>query len=101
MARRLRIDYNPDDQPTASAYEAGRGHRRNTRTAIMRRYLASALILSSFSMFALVGCEDKSEVKKTTEVSTPDGTAKKTDTSKIEQTGTPPTGEPSKDAMPK
>ncbi len=68
----------------------------------MRRYLASALLLSSFSMFAFVGCEDKSEVKKTTEVTTPEGTATKTDTSKIESSGSNPpstTSEPAKDAM--
>jgi len=53
----------------------------------MKRFLASALVLSSFSLFAFVGCEDKAEVKKTDTVSTPDGKTTTTDTHKIESTG--------------
>ncbi len=53
----------------------------------MKRFLASAVVLSSFSLFAFVGCEDKAEVKKVETVTTPNGTATTTDTHKIESTG--------------
>ncbi len=52
----------------------------------MKRFLASALIIG-VSTFGLVGCEEKSEVKKTTEVSTPSGTEKVTDKTTVEKTG--------------
>ncbi len=71
----------------------------------MRRYLASALILSSFSMFALVGCEDKA-MDKTKETTTgPGGSTTTTNEKKVESTGNNPpanaSGETGKDAMPK
>ena len=69
----------------------------------MRRYLASALVLSSFSMFALVGCEDKTEVKSKDTVSSPTGTTTTEEKKTVESSGSNPppsaTGETGKDAM--
>ncbi len=67
----------------------------------MRRFLASALILSSFSMFALVGCEDKAEVKSKETVSGPEGSTTTTKTDRVESSGSNPpanaSGETGKD----
>ncbi len=49
----------------------------------MKRFLTSALVLGSFSVVTLVGCEDTSKTKET--VSTPEGST--TTTKKIESTG--------------
>ena len=59
----------------------------------MKRFLASALIVG-VSTFGLVGCEEKSEVKTTTEAKGPEGSVKETDTKKIEKTGDAKDGAP-------
>ena len=53
----------------------------------MKRFLASALVLSSFSLVAFSGCEEKS--KETTEVkkTTPDGTKDVKQTTEVKATG--------------
>jgi len=62
----------------------------------MKRFLASALVLSSFSLFALVGCEDKSITSTDTKIKTPDGTKEVKDTKEIKETGSAPPTEPVK-----
>ena len=47
----------------------------------MKRFIAVCMVLSLAVGF--VGCDKKAEVKKTTSVSTPEGTTTKTDTSTI------------------
>ena len=49
--------------------------------SIMKRFVAICMALSLVTVF--VGCDKKAEVKKTTTVSTPEGTTTKTDTSTI------------------
>jgi len=56
----------------------------------MKRFLASALILSSFSMFALVGCEDKAENKVKETTTGPGGTTTTTVDKKVESSGNNP-----------
>jgi len=56
----------------------------------MKRFLASALVLSSFSTFALVGCEDTSKSKSTTEVSGPSGSTKVEETKTVKESGSNP-----------
>ncbi len=53
----------------------------------MKRFLASALVLSSLSLVTFVGCEDKSGVKSTEKVTTPEGTTTTTVNKKVESTG--------------
>ena len=54
----------------------------------MKRYIASALVLSLFSLVALPGCEDKAVDKKVETTTTPGGgTTKTTDEHKVESTG--------------
>jgi len=67
----------------------------------MKRFLTTALILGSFSMFGLAGCGgDESKVKTTEEVTTPGGTTEKTTEVKVESKGENPppttTGETAK-----
>ena len=52
----------------------------------MKRFLASALIIG-VSTFGLVGCDEKSEVKKETEIKTPGGSDKITTTTEEKKTG--------------
>jgi hypothetical protein len=52
---------------------------------IMKRFLTVCMVLSLAIPFA--GCDKKAEVKKTTTVSTPEGTTTKTDTSTIKTSG--------------
>jgi hypothetical protein len=52
----------------------------------MKRFLASALIIG-VSSFGLVGCEERTEVKKVTEINGPGGSKKITDSEKVEATG--------------
>ena len=59
----------------------------------MQRFLASALIVG-LTTIGLVGCEEKTEVKKTTEINTPDGTKKITDKQTTESTGDQKVTEP-------
>ncbi len=56
----------------------------------MRRYLASALILSSFSMFALVGCEDKAQDKTKETVSGPGGSTTTEVNKEVKSSGSNP-----------
>jgi hypothetical protein len=49
--------------------------------SMMKRFFAICMVLSLVTVF--VGCDKKAEVKKTTTVSTPEGTTTKTDTSTI------------------
>jgi len=68
----------------------------------MKRFLTSALVLSSFSVFALVGCEDTSTNKTKTEVSTPGGKTSVEDKTTIKQSGeNPPPVESAKPDAPK
>jgi hypothetical protein len=68
----------------------------------MKRYLASALVLSSFSVFALVGCEDTSTNKTKVESSTPEGKSSIESTTKVKESGSnPPPIEPIKPEPPK
>ena len=59
----------------------------------MKRFLASALILGSFSVCTLVGCSEETKEKSTNTVSGPDGTKKETVEKKVEATGDMKTGE--------
>ena len=52
----------------------------------MKRFLASALIIG-VSTFGLVGCDEKSQTKTTTESKGPEGSVKETDTKTIQKTG--------------
>jgi len=52
----------------------------------MKRFLASALILSSISGFGLVGCADKAKEETSTTVKTPSGTTTATDTHEVKTT---------------
>jgi hypothetical protein len=52
----------------------------------MKRFLASALIVG-ISTFGLVGCEEKSETKTTTESKTPTGSETVTTTTQDKKTG--------------
>ncbi len=53
----------------------------------MKRFLASALVLSSFSLFAVVGCSEETKQKDVSTISGPEGTVKKTTETKVEATG--------------
>jgi predicted small lipoprotein YifL len=55
----------------------------------MKRILASVMALSVLSI-GLVGCGEKTAVKKETKVETPGGTTTKTDTSTTKTTGDNP-----------
>ncbi len=55
----------------------------------MKRFLASVLVLSVLSI-GLVGCGEKSKVKKETTTSTPGGTTTQTDTSETTKKGENP-----------
>jgi hypothetical protein len=52
----------------------------------MKRFLASALVLSILSI-GVVGCGDKTKVEKKSTVSTPGGSTEKTDTTTVKKTG--------------
>jgi len=68
----------------------------------MKRFLAAALVLSSFSTFALVGCEDTTTSKTKTEVSTPNGSTTVEDKKTIKESGSnPPPVESAKPDAPK
>jgi len=68
----------------------------------MKRFLASALILSSFSVFAMVGCEDTSTTKTKVESSGPGGSTSVEDKTTIKQSGdNPPPVETTKPEAPK
>jgi len=56
----------------------------------MKRFLASALVLSCFSMFALVGCEDTSGTKTKTETTGPGGTTTVESSTKVKESGSNP-----------
>jgi len=65
----------------------------------MKRFLASALVLSSFSAFAMVGCEDTSTSKTKTEVTGPGGTTSVEDKKTVTESGSnPPPAETPKPA---
>ena len=55
----------------------------------MKRFLASALVLSILSI-GFVGCSDKAKTEKKTTTSTPNGTTTKTDTSEVKKSGDNP-----------
>jgi hypothetical protein len=68
----------------------------------MKRFLASALVLSSFSVFALVGCEDTSTTKTKVESSGPGGSTSVENRETIKKSGeNPPPVEPVKPEPPK
>ena len=54
----------------------------------MKRFFALCMVLSLAAVF--VGCEKKAEVKKTTTVTTPEGSTTKTDTTTVETSGEHP-----------
>jgi hypothetical protein len=54
----------------------------------MRRFFAICVMLGLVG--GVVGCEKKSEVKKTTTVTTPEGSTTKTDTTTVETSGEHP-----------
>ncbi len=56
----------------------------------MKRYLRSALVLGSFSVFGLVGCDDTAKTSTETKTTTPDGSIKVKETKEIDKSGTPP-----------
>ncbi|WP_435008137.1 hypothetical protein P12x_005411 [Tundrisphaera lichenicola] len=56
----------------------------------MKRFLASALVLSSFALFGLVGCDDTSTAKKTEEITTPEGSTKIESKTTVEKSGDNP-----------
>jgi hypothetical protein len=59
----------------------------------MKRFIAICMVLSLAVGF--VGCDKKTkEVKRTTTVTTPEGTTTKTDTSKTEESGKAPPSTP-------
>jgi len=62
----------------------------------MKRFVTSALVLSSFSVFALVGCEDTSTSKTKTEVSTPEGSKTIENKTTVKESGNPPPVETTK-----
>jgi len=62
----------------------------------MKRLLTSALVLSSFCLFSLVGCSDTSTSSVDTKVKTPDGTKEVKQTTEVKETGSNPPGEPAK-----
>jgi len=66
----------------------------------MKRVLATALIVSAFSGFGLVGCTEEAKVEHKDTVSTPEGTTTTTTTSKVNTSGenppAPATGDPTK-----
>jgi hypothetical protein len=51
----------------------------------MKRFFAICMVLSLTAAF--VGCEKKAEIKKTTTVTTPEGSTTKTDSTKVETSG--------------
>jgi hypothetical protein len=65
----------------------------------MKRLLTSSLLLASFSLFALVGCEDTSKTK--VESSGPDGKSSVETTVKQSGSNPPPVGEAPKPEAPK
>lgn len=71
----------------------------------MKRFFASALLLSAVSGFGLVGCGDTSEVKKTEEVSGPGGKTVTEAKTTVKSTGENPpansAGETGSSAAPK
>ena len=54
----------------------------------MKRFIALCMMLSLAAAF--VGCDKKAEVKKTTTVTTPEGSATRTDSTKVETSGEHP-----------
>jgi len=58
----------------------------------MKRFIALCLALNLMVVFA--GCEKKAEVKKTTEVTTPEGSTTKTESTKVEKSGDAPPATP-------
>jgi len=60
----------------------------------MKRIVACILVVVATSL-GLVGCAEKTEVKKTTKVETPQGTTEKTTTEEVRKTGDNPPGTPS------
>jgi hypothetical protein len=53
----------------------------------MKRFLIPAMMLALFAPIGFTGCAEKSEVTKTEEVKTPDGSTTVEDTTTIEKTG--------------
>ena len=49
--------------------------------------LAACVLLGLASTLPIIGCAEKTEVQKTTEVETPGGSTTKTETTTIEKTG--------------
>ncbi len=63
----------------------------------MKRFLASALVLGSFSMFALAGCDSgTTKVETGQKVTGPDGTREIKKTEEIKETGKNPPADPVK-----
>jgi len=59
---------------------------------MMKRMVALCMALSLVAIFS--GCEKKTEVKKTTTVTTPEGSTTKTDTTTVEKSGEKPPATP-------
>lgn len=53
----------------------------------MKRFLALALVLGSFSTCGFVGCSEEEKAKTTTTVETPNGSQTTTEVKKVESTG--------------
>jgi hypothetical protein len=49
--------------------------------------ITACMLLGLATAFPIVGCAEKSEVQKTTEVETPEGSTTKTETTTVEKTG--------------
>src|SRR5688572_15467197 len=62
----------------------------HSKGQLMRRILASALVLGIFSTVGLIGCGDEASVTKETEVSTPGGTTTTKTEKSVETTGDNP-----------
>ncbi len=56
----------------------------------MKRFLASALVLSAITGFGLVGCSDTAKTESETKVTTPTGTTTATDTHEVKTSGSNP-----------
>jgi len=61
---------------------------------MMKRALASALVVSAITGFGLAGCGEESKVTDKSTVSTPDGSTTVTKETKVKTTGDNPPGSP-------
>ena len=62
----------------------------------MKRLLASALVLSTFSLVAFSGCEEKTKMEDKKTISGPSGSEEVKTTTEVKKTGDEKTGETAK-----